>query len=299
MSRRTHTRLTLVAACFLLALSATGLSASSTAGRLTGAVPASHPLQDPTSSASAPAPAPSSAEPEPSPSPTPRTFPLLPPGSALPDDATCAREVTPTEEGVPGNEVYNATPGSIKLPKTFFDAGSHDIRATTEIATRVTGAFTGSTAEILQWTACKWGVDEAIVRAQAQAESSWRQTMMGDWTTKRRHCAPGHGIGVDGRPGYCPESWGILQVRYRFFRGAFPDAITSTAFNADTAYAVWRACYEGYEWWLADFAAPGHTYAAGDAWGCVGRWYSGKWHDELAERYIDCVQRLAYGRPPC
>jgi autotransporter family porin len=198
-----------------------------------------------------------------------------------------------------GNAVYNATAGRITLPETFFDAGSHDPRATTRIAARVTGGFTGTTPEILQWTACKWGVDEAIVRAQAQMESSWRQRMKGDWTTEARYCAPGHGLGVDGRPGQCPESWGILQVRYRFFQGAFPDAIRSTAFNADTAYAVWRACYEGYEWWLADFAAPGHTYKAGDAWGCLGRWYSGQWHDELAERYIDCLKRLVHGRPPC
>ena len=101
------------------------------------------------------------------------------------------------------------------------------------------------------------------MRAQAQAESSWRQSMTGDWTTNGNYCAPGHGLGVDGRRGKCPESWGILQVRYRFFRTAFPDAVQSTAFNADTAYAVWRACYEGYEWWLSDYSARGHTYKAG------------------------------------
>jgi hypothetical protein len=185
------------------------------------------------------------------------------------------------------------------LPKTFFDAGSHDPRATTDIAERVTGAFTGTTAQILQWTACKWGVDEAIVRAQAQVESSWRQTMKGDWTTHRRYCAPGHGLGVDGMPGYCPESWGILQVRYRYFSGAFPDAITSTAFNADTAYAVWRACYEGYEWWLRDVQAAGHPYQAGSLEGCIGRWYSGAWFDQAAQDYIGCVQAIVEGREAC
>jgi autotransporter family porin len=327
VKRRTHTRPALVAAASFLAFSALGSSAGSTPEptvpeAFTIAAPATWPRplprspeptspQPPSPLPSSPQPSssqptsgtptaePSSTSPEPTPSRAVDAFGLVPPGSALPDDATCADGVTPAVETHPGNEPYNSRPGGSTLPRTFFDAGSHDPRATTDIATRVTGAFTGTTPEILQWVACKWGVDEAIVRAQAQAESSWRQTMMGDWTADPRYCAPGHGIGVDGRPGYCPESWGILQVRYRFFRGAFPDAIRSTAFNADAAYAVWRACYEGYEWWLADFAAPGHAYAAGDAWGCLGRWYSGQWHDPLAERYIDCVQRIVYGRPPC
>jgi autotransporter family porin len=232
------------------------------------------------------------------PSPSPIRFVTLAPRAELPDDDTCAEKVAAAEETHPVNASYNATVGSRRLPDDFFDTGSHDSRAN-DIAARVTGKYTGTTPQILQWTACKWGISERIVRAQAQVESSWRQTMMGDWSSDPSHCAPGHGLGVDGRPGYCPESWGILQVRYRFFRGAFPDAIRSTAFNADTAYAVWRSCYEGYEWWLSDFADSGYEYKPGDAWGCIGRWFSGQWYDELARRYIGCVKRLAYGRPPC
>ena len=227
------------------------------------------------------------------------TFATLPPGHMLPADDQCAGLVTPARETVPGNVTYNKTVGSQRLPENFFDTGSHDERATTEIAPRVTGAYSGSTREILQWTACKWGIDEGIVRAQAQAESSLRQSMKGDWTTNSDYCAPGHNLGVDGRGDQCPESWGILQVRFRYFSGAFPGAVQSTAFNADTAYAVWRACYEGYEWWLSEYSAPGHDYVPGDAWGCIGRWYSGRWYDDLAKRYIDCIQGIADGRPRC
>jgi hypothetical protein len=234
-----------------------------------------------------------------SPSPERPIFATRPPGEALPSDDECAGLVTPAKETVPGNVTYNKRAGSQRLAESFFDSGSHDERATTEIAARVTGAYSGSTREILQWTACKWGIDEGIVRAQAQAESSWRQSMKSDWTTNGDYCAPGHGLGEDGRQGQCPESWGILQVRYRFFSTAFPDAMQSTAFNADTAYAVWRACYEGYEWWLSNQSDPGHSYQAGDAWGCIGRWYSGRWYDDLAKEYIDCVQRITEGRPPC
>ncbi|CAA9304108.1 MAG: hypothetical protein AVDCRST_MAG48-1564 [uncultured Friedmanniella sp.] len=163
----------------------------------------------------------------------------------------------------------------------------------------MTGSYTGTTREIWQWVACKWGIDERIVRAQATTESSWQQKMIGDWSKNEKHCAPGHGLGADGRRAACPESFGVLQVRYRYFRGAFPDAIRSTAFNADTAYAVWRACYEGYEHWLEDYSAPGHRYEAGDLWGCVGRWYSGAWYDKSAKRYISCVKGIVQGRPPC
>ena len=42
--------------------------------------------------------------------------------------------------------------------------GGSDPRANTEIAARVTGNFTGTTDMILQWAACKWGIDEDIVR---------------------------------------------------------------------------------------------------------------------------------------
>jgi autotransporter family porin len=59
--------------------------------------------------------------------------------------------------------------------------------------------------------------------------------------------------------------------------------------NADTAYAVWRTCYEGYERWLND-VEHGRQYGPGDALGCVGRWFSGRWHTQPAENYIVKVQ---------
>lgn len=226
-------------------------------------------------------------------------FGMIPPGAPLPDDETCARSVQPTPENVPENAPFNATRGTRRLPDTFFDPDSHDPRANTDIASRVHGAYTGTTGEILQWLACKWGIDERLVRAQAIMESSWRQTKMGDWSTNAADCAPGHGLGADGRPGQCPESWGVLQVRYQYFRGAFPDAIASTAFNGDTAYAVWRACFEGYESWLQDTAPRGQRYRPGGAWGCLGRWYSGEWHTAAARDYISCVRRIVDGREPC
>lgn len=45
---------------------------------------------------------------------------------------------------------------------------------------RVTGAFTGTTDEIIQWAAYKWGVAPDLLRAVAVQESYWNQFFSGD-----------------------------------------------------------------------------------------------------------------------
>jgi hypothetical protein len=191
------------------------------------------------------------------------------------------------------NRAANQTTGH-RLGPGFFDPSATDPRAA-DLAARVDGAFTGTTEEILRWAACKWGVDEDLVRAQAAAESWWRQTTRGDWSGDGAACPPGHRLGADGRPGECPQSYGILQNRYPYERSAWPGINQSTAMNADTAYAVWRACFEGYEHWLND-VERGRPYVAGDAQGCAGRWFSGRWHTGPAEDYIRKVDGYLHDR---
>jgi len=209
----------------------------------------------------------------------PSRFATLPPGSALPSSGQCAAWVNavaapPEVKGV--NAVPNATRGQA-------------VAGATGRATRVDGNFTGTTEQILRWAACKWGIDEDMVKAQAVIESWWRMDTKGDRGTDPTRCAPGHGIGVDGFPGECPESWGLLQVRYPYNQAAFPYAITSSAFNADWAYSSWRACFEGDLTWL-NTVERGSDYAAGDAWGCFGTWFSGRWYTQGAKDYIARVQ---------
>ena len=200
----------------------------------------------------------------------------VPPGQSLPSDAACAgRVVASGSEARPANAIFNETRGRQKqLPGPFLS--------------RVSGDFTGTTDEIIQWAACKWGIDTDVVRAQAVQESSWFMTQLGDFTPDEQWCAPGHVPGGDGKPG-CPQSVGILQVKYRYFADAFPEAAKSTAYNLDYALGIWRTCFEGQETWLAD-QPPGSNYRAGDMWGCLGRWYAGDWRSETALRYIDEVQ---------
>jgi autotransporter family porin len=203
----------------------------------------------------------------------------LPPGAALPSSAQCAAQVRaapPATELRPGNAAPNTTSGRV-LP------GAKGLLG------RVDGAFTGTTEEILRWAACKWGVDEDLVKAQAAVESWWRMDTKGDWGTDPSRCAPGHNLGTDGTPGSCPESFGLLQVRYPFHKIAFSEAITSSALNVDYAYARWRECYVGEYTWL-NSEERGSTYAAGDVWGCVGTWFAGRWHTAAADDYIAKVQ---------
>ena len=220
---------------------------------------------------------------------TGRYFSTLPPGSKLPSDAECAAAVKRRPENKRTNAAANATRGGQQLPANFLNG------AATTLIPRVTGNFTGSTDEILQWAACKWGVDEDMVRAQAVIESWWKQSALGDWSSDATVCAPGHGLGADGTAGQCPGSWGILQNRYAYERAAWPGINTSTAFNADTAYMIWRACYEGQETWL-NTVERGKQYAAGDAYGCMGRWFAGRWYTTAAVDYINRVKNAATTR---
>ena len=90
---------------------------------------------------------------------------------------------------------------------------------------RVTGNFTGTTDEILQWAACKWGIDEDLVRAQIALESWWTMTNVGD----------------NG------ESFGLGQVRVPYHGSAFEDdnAKKSSAYNVDYTYQIWRRLLRG------------------------------------------------------
>lgn len=221
-------------------------------------------------------------------------FRTLPPGAPLPSGAQCARWVrrSPSPENRPLNKAFNATVGQYVGPG-FFPAG--DRPQAKALTPRINGAFTGTTREILRWAACKWGINQNIVFAQAAVESWWRQRLLGDWGTNPLRCPPGHSIGAQGHQGVCPESYGILQNKYPVERAAWPGIGASTAMNADAAYAIWRSCYNGYEVWLNN-EPRGRPYHAGDAWGCVGRWFAGKWYTPAAAGYIHRVERFVRER---
>jgi hypothetical protein len=131
----------------------------------------------------------------------------------------------------------------------------------------VTGDFTGTTDEILQWAARKWGFAPDIFRGVATIESWWKMTAIGD----------------DG------QSFGIMQVK-RGPHCCFPATRRSTAFNVDY-YGAWlRAVYDGRFRWL-NTVERGERYRRGDLWGSVGVWYSGRWRHGTGD-YITRVKRM-------
>ncbi len=132
-------------------------------------------------------------------------FSTLPPGAALPSDAACAAQVRPMAERRPINNVPNHTKGA----------------AVSGLA-RVTGNFTGTTDEIIEWVACKWGIDEDIVRAQIAKESWWHQDAAGRPHERPERVLPDvpHRLrpvsGVDrSRPGALPVPHARLHQRLR------------------------------------------------------------------------------------
>jgi hypothetical protein len=152
----------------------------------------------------------------------------------------------------------------------------------------VQGRFTGTTTEMFSWAACRWGIDENLLRAVGVIESYWHQSTWGD------RCGGG-----DSTVG----SFGITQIKNKGCDGSrvwggLPDIRTSTALAVDLYTARLRACYNGdfYDGgaWLYGgktvrqiAAARGWPYVL---WGCVGSWYSGSWYDAGAVTYIQKVK---------
>lgn len=207
----------------------------------------------------------------------PHYFSTLSPGADLPSD--CAQRIRRSSwEPRPLNYEANHTRGRGGVT---IDGASAAFNR--KFRGRVDGNFTGTTDEIIQWAACKWGFDEDITRARAVQESNWLQSKLGDRSDDVERCA------LIGKSAPCWQSYGILQVKGTIHEGTYPLAEQSTAFNADYALGWLRACYEGaFDHWLGD------DYAQGDEWGCIGAWYSGEWYDDAAAGYISKVKaRLA------
>lgn len=243
---------------------------------------------------------------------------LVPPGqfATLPSDTEAAAAVhRSTWEPRPQNNAANHTVPPPTL-RTTGPANAYGIHQQ-QLFGRITGDFTGTTDEIIQWVAAKWGLPDDLLRAQAAWESNWYQDLKrpdghplsgngyGDFgSCNGRGSPPPSGYGKSG-----PSSFGLMQDKWCVFQddatpddryGGWPWTESSTAYSLEQYAAIIRGCFEGWNQRLGTVGPTRTGYHAGDLWGCVGSWYSGYWYDSGPTKstpYINSV-RLLYETKP-
>lgn len=182
-------------------------------------------------------------------------FQLTASGTPFKTDAQCSALVHhSTWEPRPENNTANHT--APVHPELLANFSQWTTAWNVNYKPRIDGNFSGTTDEIIQWAACKWGWSDDVIRAEAITESSWRQSTAGDGG----------------------NSFGLLQIKWNFHpagpaKGAvgssWPNSANSTAYAVDQQVAEMRGCYDGMSTYL------GAT--TGDLWGCLQSWFSGSW----------------------
>lgn len=216
-------------------------------------------------------------------------------------DSAAAADVIPTPEVHAVNNVPNhSVPTSAQLQSfhSTIDAWGRPITAVNPYFKYVTGNFTGTTDEIIQWGAWKWGIPEDWLRAEYSQESMWKQAALGD---KKAVVASDYAL-------YPPQaripntldvyqSMGLTQVKWTpngsVGAGTEPMRWTSTAFNVDYQLASIRYLFDNPH----GLAAANETsnYFSGNGWDSLGGWFQYyPWVSSGQMNYINAVQgRLA------
>ncbi len=231
----------------------------------------------PASVSKATAPGPTTTAPAPATSagvPSPSSATTVAPGTLVLNDADAAARVRrSTFEPRLRNATANQTvPTALQLQA--FRLSGVKWGSGEDLRQKITGNFKGTTDEIIQWAAAKWGLPVDVVRAQAVVETYWHNEYVGD---------QGH-------------SFGLMQIKDFVAPFTHPMSATSTAFNLDYYAASIRYYYDGHSDWMNNQPGRVGTYAGGDLWGSIGAWFSGNWHDEGSEDYIAKVKNALADR---
>ncbi|MFZ0042493.1 MAG: hypothetical protein WAK93_14370 [Solirubrobacteraceae bacterium] len=212
-------------------------------------------------------------------------------------DQQAAAGVIPTAENRPQNAGPNHyMPTSAQL-QTFRSATNNlgqSVLVANPYNRYVTGHYTGTTDEIIQWAAQKWGIPADVLRAEYVQESDWKMSQLGDLTTVTpaqyaQYPPQARVAGTD----EVYESMGISQIKWTpngsVGAGTEPLRWESTAFNVDYQAATVRFYYDDPGGARSDWGDS--TYSPGQAWNSIGGWYEPyPWLNQGQLNYVHEVQ---------
>jgi hypothetical protein len=169
------------------------------------------------------------------------------------------------------NSTTNQTRGRRTDPNAFF--GPTGWRSYYD---RIDGNCVGSTEQILEWAAKKWGFDQLgypdLAKAIGVTETWWLNSHIGPY-----------------------GEVGILQVYPTYWPDSGP-ASWSTAYAADYAMAVIRSHYDGASW-LGN-ATRGDLRGSVSAWNCGCAYNGWNWYGNTVFNYVNTKPWKRPGQPP-
>jgi len=224
-------------------------------------------------------------------------------------DSLAATHVCSVAENRPNNTSANNFVPSASALQSFYSADTSNAGQTVVQANPydkyVTGKYTGTTDEIIQWASWKWGVPTDWLRAEYALESNWNQ---GE-TNSSGTGLLGFGFGDQNSVSaawYAQypkqsqlgnnevfQSLGITQVKWApdgsVGAGTEPLRWESTAFNVDYQAATIRFYFDNPDG--ARSAWGDSSYTSGQEWNSLGGWFSPyPWNNSGQENYITAVQ---------
>ncbi|HEX3698372.1 MAG TPA: hypothetical protein VH374_23570 [Polyangia bacterium] len=227
-------------------------------------------------------------------------FSRIPAGQPLPDEATCAALVRrggkeQRTDNTPFNKVI-ATAAQLGQLATWGDPQGF-APAAMPMGKRVTGNFTGTTDEILQWGACKWGLDEDFVRADSYQANGWHQGSISGWTDTTSLCPSGGPTRAGMGGTQCAQVFGLFGVTWQFHKSAWPMIHDSTPFTVDYSLALQRVCFEGWDSYFKGVGPAGNVYGPNDEFGCAASFYTGGWYDFSTIQQVNHIRDALSSKP--
>jgi CARDB len=224
-------------------------------------------------------------------------------GFAPLSDTEAAAHVQPAPETRPDNTAANHYIPSTDELHAFYSARNDEGQTAPQrnpYLADVTGGYAGTTDEIIQWAAWKWGIPADWLRAQYVVESYWHQSTRGDLNDVGLGAVgdyPPQSRQTDSGGQYTGRVWqslGISQITWKpdgsAAAGTEPLRWKSTAFAADYQAAVVRWYYDDPRGTRSAWGDS--SYRPGDPWLSIGGWFNPyPWNNSSQRGYIAQVQK--------